>query len=286
MNFFQIVVGFLLMLSWIIRPFLYKPAAKKFPAKLSASFTSFWLVVGLIFSFPFLGKNLEFNGNNILLSPYILLSVYKGVSLFYLISLQQIINKKSTSSSVFLSFIALALGAVANNLFFNENLGLVKVLCIAGFGILGYLFLQKGDAKRLSHKEKIFFLVTTLIMASYTVCDHLAIPQVGWYGHLLVSSVAMFIFCIIKDFSKEDLIPIFTNKLIIVAGVFYTVSEFFVIYASINILPVSIVAVFLRLSVPVVMIVSAIKYKEQTLASQFIFGLVAITLALPIIIMK
>ena len=175
---------------------------------------------------------------------------------------------------------------MANNLFFHENLGLIKVLCIAGFGVLGYLFLQKGDAKRLSYKEKVFFAITTLIMASYTVCDHLAIPQVGWYSHLLVSSVAMFAFCLIKDFSKNDIKPIFTNKIIIYAGIFYTISEFFVIYASINILPVSIVAVFLRLSVPVVMVISAIKYKEQSLASQLTFGLIAIALALPIIVMK
>ena len=90
----------------------------------------------------------------------------------------------------------------------------------------------------------------------------------------------------IKDFSTNDLKPIFTNKIIVIAGVFYTVSEFFVIYASINILPVSIVAVFLRLSVPIVMVVSAIKYKEQSLSSHLTFGLAAIILALPIIMMK
>jgi len=215
-----------------------------------------------------------------------LLAIYKGVSLFYLISLQQSINKTSTSSSVFLSFIALAIGAVANNLFFNENLGLIKVVCIMGFGILGYLFLQKGDAKRLSSKKKRFFAITTLIMASYTVCDHLAIPQIGWYSYLSVSSIVMFFVCLINGISKNNLKTIFTNKFIIFAGVFYSISEFFVIYVSINILPVSVVAVFLRLSVPVVMVISAIKYKEQSLKSQLAFGIVAIILALPIILIK
>ena len=76
------------------------------------------------------------------------------------------------------------------------------------------------------------------------------------------------------------------DKRVIYAGVFYTVSEFLVIYASINILPVSIVAVFLRLSVPVVMIISAIKYKEQNVKNQLVFGISAILLALPIILIK
>lgn len=286
MTLFQLFIGFLLLLSWVGRPFLYKPAAKYFPPEISSLFTSSWLVVGLIISYPLLGHLLVFNEKNVFTSPYILISIYKGVTLFYLIALQQVINKKSTSSSVFLSFIALALGALVNNLFFHENLGLIKVACIVGFGVLGLLFLQKGDAKRLSKRDLIYFMVVAVIMASYTVSDHLAIPQVGWYAHLFVSSIAMFVVSAFHKASKKDLKAILTNKTIIGAGVFYTVSEFFVIYASINILPVSIVAVFLRLSVPVVMVVSAIKYKEQNLKNQLGFGLAAILLALPIMLIK
>ena len=219
-----------------------------------------------------------------LFSPYILISIYKGVTLFYLISMQQAINKNSTSSSVFLGFIALALGALVNNLFFHENLGLVKVVCIVCFGVLGFLFLQKGDAKRLSRKDLYYFIIVAVIMASYTVADHLAIPRVGWYAHLLVSSVAMFLTSIIYKSSKDSLKVIFTNKTIIIAGIFYTLSEFFVIYASFNILPVSIVAVFLRLSTPIIMVISAVKYKEQDIKNQLGFGLAAIILALPIIL--
>ena len=284
MSLFQIAVGLLLLASWVARPLLYKPAAKYFKPEVSSLFTSCWLLVGLIITFPFLGHLLDFNNKNVLFSPYILISIYKGVTLFYLISMQQAINNNSTSSSVFLGFIALALGALVNNLFFHENLGLVKVICIVCFGILGFLFLQKGDAKRLSHKDLYYFIIVAIIMASYTVADHLAIPRIGWYAHLLVSSIAMFLTSIIYKASKETLKVIFTNKIIIVAGIFYTLSEFFVIYASFNILPVSIVAVFLRLSTPIIMVISAIKYKEQDVKNQLGFGIAAIILALPIIL--
>jgi hypothetical protein len=160
-----------------------------------------------------------------------------------------------------------------------------KVNC-ASFdsGVLGFLFLQKGDAKRLSRKDLYYFIIVAVIMASYTVADHLAIPRVGWYAHLLVSSVAMFLTSIIYKSSKDSLKVIFTNKTIIIAGIFYTLSEFFVIYASFNILPVSIVAVFLRLSTPIIMVISAVKYKEQDIKNQLGFGLAAIILALPIIL--
>ena len=286
MSLFQIAIGFLLLASWVARPFLYKPAAKYFKPEISSLFTSCWLLVGLVVTFPFLGHLLEFKGQNVLFSPYIWISIYKGVTLFYLISMQQAINKNSTSSSVFLGFIALALGALVNNLFFHENLGLVKVVCIVCFGVLGFLFLQKGDAKRLSHKDIMFFLIATLIMASFSVSDHVAIPRIGWYAHLLVSSVAMFLICLLYPVSRKAFHLVFNDRRVIYAGTFYTITEFLVIYVSINILPVSVVAVFLRLSVPFVMIISAIKYKEQNIKNQLGFGIVAILLTLPIIFIK
>ena len=286
MTWFQLFIGFLLLLSWVGRPPLYKPIAEYFPAKQSVTFTSFWLILGLILTYPILGHLLEFNNQNALSSPYILISVYKGVSLFYFVTLQQVINKKSMSSSVFLSFIAMALGSLINNLFFHENLGIIKVLCICGFGVLGILFLQKGDAKRLSHKDVMFFFIATVIMASFAISDHVAIPKVGWYAHLLVSSVAMFLICLLYPVSRKAFRLVLNDRRVVYAGVFYTVSEFLVIYASINILPVSVVAVFLRLSVPVVMVISAIKYKEQNIKNQLGFGIIAILLALPIILIK
>lgn len=286
MSLFQLCVGFLLLISWVVRPLLYKPIAEHFPAKQSATFTAFYLVLGLLFTYHFLGNLIVFKNQNVLYSPYILVSVYKGVALFYFISLSQLINKKSLSSSVFLSFIAMALGCLANNIFFNENLGLIKVLCICGFGVLGLLFLYKGDGKRLSYKGVYFFFVATLIMASFTVSDHVAIPKVGWYAHLLVSSVVMCMVCFFYRDSKNAFRIVLKNKKIVLAGMFYMITEFLVIYASINILPVSIVAVFLRLSVPVVMVISAIKYKEQNIKNQLAFSLVAILLALPIILIK
>ena len=286
MTLFQVFVGLILLLCWAGRPVLYRPVARHFPSKLSSAFTSTWLMIGLVLTCPIFFPLFLDNWQSILFSPQCLISIYKGVSLFYLIRLQQIVNRESTSSSVFLSFIALAVGALANNLFFGEGLGAIKVLCIVGFGILGIVFLFKGDAKRLHFKAKIAFGVVTLIMASYTVADHLVIPQIGWYPHLLISSVSMFLTCLFYGISKQDFKNMIKNKKIMYAGVFYTISEFFVIYASINILPVSIVSVFLRLSVPVVMIYSAVRYKEQSLKNQLIFALFAVILALPIILIK
>ena len=104
MTLFQFFIGVLIMLSMIIRPFLYKPAARYFPAEMSVAFTSTWLMVGLILSLPLFGNQLTIDA---LASPYLLLTIIKGLLLFWLIKLQQIVNKESTSYSVFLGIIDL-----------------------------------------------------------------------------------------------------------------------------------------------------------------------------------
>lgn len=283
MSLFQIFIGFLILISMIIRPFLYKPVAKYFPAELSAAFTSCWLIVGLILSFPIFGHLYYDQAIKISTSPYLLLSVLKGVLLWLMIKLQQKINKTSTSSSVFFGFISMALGSLINNIFFKEGLALFQLACICGLGLLGILFVFKGDAKILSQKGKINFGIIIIIGALFSVVDHVAIPQIGWYPHLLFSSVAMFAVCLINKISKEDYYNIFMNKKVAIAGIVYTVSEFLIIYSSINILPVSFVALFMRMAAPIVMIISAIKYGEQSLKNQLAFGIFAMILALPLI---
>lgn len=100
-------------------------------------------MVGLLFAFPLLGHLFLGDVRNIVLSKFSLISIYKGITLFYLIKYQQVVNKENTSSSVFLTFIALAIGALANNLFFNEGLGIFKLCSILSLGILGFVFLSK-----------------------------------------------------------------------------------------------------------------------------------------------
>lgn len=284
MTLFQIFIGMLILGSMILRPFLYKPCAKFFPAELSAAFTSTWLMAGLIVTWPLFGGLLIDNWAKVT-TPFVLLSVLKGVLLWLMIKFQQVVNKESTSSSVFFGFIALALGSLANNIFFHEGLKLFQILCICGFGIIGVLFLFKGDARRLSFKGRMAFASIVVFGALFSVTDHLAIPQIGWYPHLLVSSLFMFIACLLNGISRTDFKNIFYNRAVVTAGIFYTISEFLIIYASVNLLPVSFVAVFMRLAAPIVMVVSAFKYKEQSWKNQLAFGVVSFALALPLILL-
>ena len=101
MTSLQLCFGFLIFLLMIIKPIAYKPCIQYFPSKLSANFTSVWLLIGIVFSWPFFGHLFTDNWQQICSSPYTLFSILKGILLYAMIVYQQEVNKNSTSSSVF-----------------------------------------------------------------------------------------------------------------------------------------------------------------------------------------
>lgn len=282
MSFLQISIGLIITFFMTLRPFVYKPVALKFPISVSAQFTSFWLVLGLVITCPIYGYLFADNMHKIVSSPFVFLSIIKGFFLTWMINAQQMVNKESTSSSVFSGFIALAVGSLINNIFFNEGLKIFQILCIAALGFLGVLFYFFGDSKNLSVHGKNAFMVTIFLTSSYCVIDHLTIPEIGWYPHLFISSLAFLLSSVWKNFSWQNFKIIFSTRIIIIAGIIYTVSEFLIIYSLTNILPVSFANLFMRISIPVIMVISALKYKEQSWQKQLAFGSCAIILSMPL----
>lgn len=284
MSALQISIGLLIFLTMVIKPIIYKPCVQYFRPEFSATFTSLWLLLGLAISWPLLGHLLTDNWQKICFSPYLLFSILKGVLLYAMVKYQQEVNKYSTSSSVFFGFIATALGSLIINIFFKEGLSLLQMSCISALGVLGGIFYAYGDAKRLSYQGKKGFLLIILLSAIFMICDHLAISQIGWYPHLLFSYVFMFFTCAFYGISRRDYAIAFKNKIVVAAGIIYACSEFLIIYASVNILPVSLVSVFMRIAAPTVMIISALKYHEQTWKNQLLFGSLALLLVLPLML--
>ena len=93
----QLVSGMLIFVLMIIRPFLYKPAARQFPAELSAVFTSVWLMTAIILTFPFWGMSFVMQMPGVFVTPFFWISVIKGIGLWKFTSIQQSVNKESTS---------------------------------------------------------------------------------------------------------------------------------------------------------------------------------------------
>lgn len=282
MTILQIGVGLFILGLAVLRPFLYKPVAEKYEASFSSVFFCLWMILGILVSFVFMGEELvllkEIIKNN---SFAFLGGVLKGAFVWAAVLTSQVINKKSVSSSVFFPFISLSLASIVLNLFFGENLEIVHLISIILLGVLGGVFLVFGDAKRMSLSEKGMFWLAVFFTSGCSVCDHIGIKGMGWYLYLVVSNVVMFLFVLIKGISREDIKAVFGQKEVVKAGFFTLCYESVIIASMIAVMPVSIASFFMRLSAPVVMIFSAIKFREQTVKNQLIFGGLAIILALP-----
>jgi len=284
MTLFALFVGFLMLGISVLHPIVYKPIAQKYNADFSCFIIYSWIMAALVLTFPLMWS--DFKASLPLLKAYphiFFVAILKGVVAWYTIKFRQVINKKSTSSIMFLPYVSLALTALLVNLFFGENLPPICFLAIMALGILGVFFCTIGDGGRLPFKWKIYMLWTILLFTACPTLDHIGISKIGWYMYLLISSVASFCLSLFGGITKKDVYLLFHSKEVSFAGFLNTALEFIVIGSSVSVLPVSISALFRRLAAPIVMVYSAVKYKEKTVTNQLVFGILAILFALPII---
>ena len=282
MSLFQILIGVWILGFGVLKPLLYKKVAQNYAPNFSSLFVSGWILVAIILSLPFMYEML---GDSFLLmkeNPFsVIAAILKGGVVWGAVWASQIINKRSTSSSVFFPFISLGVASLILNVFFDENLKLIHLCSIVLLGGLGAIYAIFGDAKRMSDAEKKIFFVAVLFVAGCSVMDHIGIKGIGWYPYFIISNVVMMLFVIKKGIDKTDFMNIFTKKEVVVAGIFTVCYEVLILASMIEIMPVSFVSFFMRLSAPMVMVFSAIRFKEQTIRNQLIFGCLAIIFALP-----
>ena len=282
MTVFQFMIGILILSLGVLKPLLFKPVAEKYVPNFSSLFVGVWIVVAIIFSIPFMYEVFLNSISLMKLNPWSLLAaVLKGGFVWGAVWSMQIINKKSTSSSVFFPFISLSLASITMNLFLDEGLKPIHLMSIVLLGVLGGFYCFLGDARRMSISEKRMFFIAVIFAGGCSVMDHIGISGIGWYPYLVISNITMLLFVIKKGVSKVDFKNIFTQKEVVVAGIFNVCYETLILASMVAIMPVSFVSFFMRLSAPLVMVWSAVKFKEQTIKNQLAFGCLALILALP-----
>ena len=282
MTVFQFMIGIIILSLGVLKPLLFKPVAEKYVPNFSSLFVGVWIVVAIIFSIPFMYEVFLNSISLMKLNPWSLLAaVLKGGFLWCDVLYMQIINKKSTSSSVFFPFISLSLASITMNLFLDEGLKPIHLMSIVLLCVLGGFYCFLGDARRMSISEKRMFFIAVIFAGGCSVMDHIGISGIGWYPYLVISNITMLLFVIKKGVSKVDFKNIFTQKEVVVAGIFNVCYETLILASMVAIMPVSFVSFFMRLSAPLVMVWSAVKFKEQTIKNQLAFGCLALILALP-----
>ena len=104
------ISAILLIILAVAKPIFYRGIAIKYKSSFSSTFTASWVVVFIILSLPFFSEDLLFGLTAIYKHPYLLLlDILKGVVVWYSVKYTQLVNRYSTSSSVYLSFISLGL---------------------------------------------------------------------------------------------------------------------------------------------------------------------------------
>jgi hypothetical protein len=276
------MIGIIILSLGVLKPLLFKPVAEKYVPNFSSFFVVAWIIVAIVVTFPFMYRVFYQSLDLIVLNPWsVFAAVLKGGFVWGAVWSMQIINKKSTSSSVFFPFVSLSLASIIMNLFLDEGLKPIHLISIILLGILGGIYCFFGDARRMSISEKRMFFIAVIFAGGCSVMDHIGISGIGWYPYLVISNIIMLLFVIKKGVSKVDFKNIFTQKEVVVAGIFNVCYEILILASMVAIMPVSFVSFFMRLSAPLVMVWSAVKFKEQTVKNQLAFGCLALILALP-----
>ena len=243
----------------------------------------FYMVLALCCTIPFM-TDMFVTIDATKIKP-IIAALIKGIMLYASVKLIADIAKESNSSAVFAGYISLGIGSLLNYFILSENLSIIQIIACVSLGILGTIFFLKGPASELSNFGKKSFVWLTLIIILNMFVDNIGIKGLNWYMYSIISSsFSLFIAIVLLFIEKQyKYLKELNSPILIIIGLVFAVGEFVILYSMQYYLPVSIAFLFLRLSAPIVMFVSAYLYKERTPKEQLLFGGLALLFALPIL---
>ena len=283
MNIYQLLAGCFITFIVFFRSMTVKIGTKNYSSKQITFANYFYMMVALCCTMPFM-TDMFISIDASKITP-IIAALIKGIMLYASVKLIADIAKESNSSAVFAGYISLGIGSLLNYFILSENLTMLQIVACVSLGILGMVFFLRGPASELSKFGKKAFVLLTLIIILNMFVDGVGIRGLNWYMYSIISSgFSLLIAFIILLFEKKYVyLKELNSPILIVIGLVFAIGEFVILYSMQNYLPVSIAFLFLRLSAPIVMFVSAYIYKERTPKEQLLFGGLAVLFALPIL---
>ncbi len=211
------------------------------------------------------------------------ISFFKGFLLYNAIQQMQIMKKQSLSSAVFMPVVAMGFGSLANS-FLGEQLTLIQYYALVGLAFISLIFMYLGHFRELNREGHIAFILSIIIGVSMMASDQYSIPRTNWFSHIFFTSLCFLLCFLFNRNLKKDIKIIFGSKLLLIGAVVWAIREYTIIYAMIEIMPVSIAVFFINLSIPFMMLLSAIKYKEASWKEQISFGILMTIFAVMIVL--
>lgn len=214
-----------------------------------------------------------------LLSPSGVFSgMLKGVLLGGLLIAQQGLIGRSLSATVYVFPLAVGIIAAVEILVFSTPLSKGSLFGIGVLGVSGLLFFLFGHLGSMGSNDKLIFLGMIIAVVGFAICDKVGIPASGWYGHLFWTSVGSSL----VTFVFRQRIPRAAFFTWILVSLTWAIPEFFFNYSLSGIIPVSYGYLAISLRIPILMLFSALYYKEGSVVSQLIFGIVSLLGIIPI----
>jgi hypothetical protein len=113
--------------------------------------------------------------------------------------------------------------------------------------------------------------------------DHVLIGESNWYAPLLISNIVLLSLALALNRARGDVLKAaFLHKSAVLAGSVYMLTELVKHYQMVSINPVTAVVTMQAATKPVILILSAVLWKERTVREQLAWGAMAFVVTLPL----
>jgi hypothetical protein len=246
-------------------------------------FISVWTLAGLAAASPLFGHLWAEGLAKFMANPAILgLTILKGGLLCYLFVLSQELMKVSLSSRHYVTPMAVGIMTVSNS-FFGERL--MPHELFVGFALcaLAVTFFLKGHLSELDRRGRLAYAKLVLISAGLSTLDQVITRESNWYALLTVSYIVVFVMAVVWNFrTPANFRAAMLTRNAALAGILYAATELVKFYQQVTINPVTVVVITQALTKPVILVLSALIWKERTVKEQLVWGGLAFLIALPL----
>lgn len=253
--------------------------------KTAPLFISAWTLLGLCAVWPLYGGLWKEGWAAFMERPGLLaLSAFKGVLLCYLFVVSQALMKVSLSSRHYVTPLAVGLITISN-FFLGESLKPHEWFAALGLCALAAGFFFRGHLSDLDREGRLAYGKLVAVAAALSVLDQAVMRHVNWYAFLAVSYAVVLAAAVFWNRkSRKNFKTALLHRAAIVAGLFYAATELVKFYQQVTINPVTVVVTAQAMTKPVILVLSALVWKERTVREQLAWGALAFLVTLPLFV--
>lgn len=280
-HFLLILLFFLTILHLVT----LKMCSVKLDHKTAPIFISGWTLIALAVLYPIHGHLLAEGWGKLAAKPWLLvLCAVKGGLLYLMFVLSQALMKVSLSSRHYVTPLSLGLISVVN-FSLGEQLEPQQWFAVIGLFLLSAAFFFKGHLADLGGEGKRAYFQLVALAVAGAALDHVLTRDSNWYSLLLVSNVILFAVSVALNRRNVGVLrDAALARTALLAGVAYAAAEVTKFYQQVTINPVSVVITVQAMTKPVILILSAVIWKERTVREQMVWGAAAFVVTLPLFI--